>query len=107
MSRRAPAQSPQTDTAQIEQYLGVDGFQERRQGLTALIDGDVCGFVLPAGHASRHPARSRSRGCAARPLRRAAAALLRREELTGGPIGEQPTAIELWWTLQARQLTGR
>jgi hypothetical protein len=29
------------------------------------------------------------------------------EELTGGSIGEQPTAIELWGTLQARQLTGR
>jgi hypothetical protein len=29
------------------------------------------------------------------------------EGLAGGSIGEQPTAIELWWALQARQLTGR
>jgi hypothetical protein len=29
----------------IEGYLGVDGVHGRRRGLTALLDGDLCGFV--------------------------------------------------------------
>jgi len=36
------------DTHHIEQYPGVDGLHGRRNGLTALIDGDLRGFVLPA-----------------------------------------------------------
>jgi len=29
------------------------------------------------------------------------------EELTHASIGDQQTTIELWWALQARQMTGR
>jgi hypothetical protein len=36
---------PTVDVATIEQYLGADGLVRRGNGLVALIDGDVCGFV--------------------------------------------------------------
>jgi hypothetical protein len=183
----------QADTAQIEQYLCVDGFQGRRHGLTALIDGDVCGFVLPElpvgpaptmiglsepGRLTDFPGPFRRamraletslsfgvngtfafsslamqagilrdrdiadvlRARYLEPLSSSAGgeAILdtldrllandqnvaataealgvhpntvrhrvkRFEELTGASIGEHQTAIELWWALQSRQLTG-
>jgi hypothetical protein len=39
---------PAADIHTIEEYLGVDGMRGRRQGLTALVDGTLCGFVLSA-----------------------------------------------------------
>ena len=39
---------PSADIHTIEQYLNVDGMRGRRQGLTALVDGILCGFILPA-----------------------------------------------------------
>jgi hypothetical protein len=33
---------------EIERYLQVDGLHGRRRGLAALIDGDLCGFVVAA-----------------------------------------------------------
>jgi hypothetical protein len=44
---------PAADMDAIEDYLGADGLVRRGNGLVALIDGDVCGFIrqLPQGAA--------------------------------------------------------